>query len=44
MLSTQLGAGRIKKDDIIDTQAGILLCKKKSDYVKKGEKIAFFLF
>lgn len=40
MLSTQLGAGRIKKDDIIDTQAGILLCKKKSDYVKKGEKIA----
>lgn len=40
MISTQLGAGRIKKDDIIDTQAGILLCKKKSDYVKKGEEIA----
>ena len=29
ILSTQLGAGRLKKDDIIDSQAGILLCKKK---------------
>ena len=35
-----LGAGRNKKDDVIDSTAGIILHKKTGDYVKKGEIIA----
>ena len=40
--SVVLGAGREKKDDIIDYSAGIILCKKTGDKVTKGEKIAEF--
>ncbi len=40
--SVVLGAGREKKDDIIDYSAGIILCKKTGDKVAKGEKIAEF--
>lgn len=35
-----LGAGRQRKEDEIDPSAGIILCKKTGDYVKKGEKLA----
>lgn len=35
-----LGAGRSKKDDVIDSTAGIILNKKTGDYVKKGDVIA----
>ena len=37
--SMALGAGRVKKDDKIDYQAGVILKKKIGDYVKKGEVI-----
>ncbi len=35
-----LGAGRSKKDEDIDSSAGIILEKKTGDYVEKGEKLA----
>ena len=35
--STILGAGREKKDDIIDFSAGIILNKKVGDKIKKGD-------
>ena len=35
-----LGAGRSKKEDEIDDGAGILVCKKTGDAVKKGEILA----
>ncbi|MBO5212680.1 MAG: thymidine phosphorylase [Clostridia bacterium] len=38
--SMLLGAGRTKKDDIIDTYAGILLNCSVGDKIKSGEKIA----
>lgn len=38
--SVILGAGREKKNDIIDYSAGIVLLKKTGDKVEKGEKIA----
>ena len=38
--SCVLGAGRTKKDDVIDPAAGILLNKKTGDYVEAGETIA----
>ena len=38
-VSMALGAGRVKKDDKIDYQAGVILKKKIGDYVKKGEVI-----
>ena len=38
--SVVLGAGREKKDDIIDYSAGIVLYKKTGNKVEKGEKIA----
>lgn len=38
--SAMLGAGRQKKEDVIDYSAGIRLCKKYGDSVKKGEAIA----
>ena len=37
--SVILGAGREKKDDIIDMTAGIILNKKTGDKIKKGDKI-----
>ncbi len=40
LASLYLGAGRNKKDDIIDYTAGIVLNKKVGDYVKEGEEIA----
>lgn len=38
--SMNLGAGREKKTDPIDYSAGIRLCKKPGDSVKKGEVLA----
>jgi pyrimidine-nucleoside phosphorylase len=38
--SVVLGAGREKKDDIIDMTAGIILNKKTGDKIKKGDVIA----
>lgn len=35
-----LGAGRKKKDDIIDHTAGIVVAKKVGDYINAGETIA----
>lgn len=35
-----LGAGRQTKDDVIDHSAGIILLKKPSDFIKKGDVIA----
>lgn len=35
-----LGAGRSKKDDVIDSTAGIILKKKTGEYVKVGETVA----
>ena len=35
-----IGAGRSKKEDEIDDGAGILVCKKTGDAVKKGEILA----
>lgn len=38
--SVLLGAGREKKDDVIDFGAGIYLCKKTGDEVRKGDTVA----
>ncbi len=38
--SLLLGAGRNTKEDVIDFTAGIVLCAKRGDYVKKGEPLA----
>ncbi len=38
--SAMLGAGRQRKEDDIDHSAGICLCKKYGDQVKKGDVIA----
>ena len=40
-ISVTLGAGRIKKEDTIDKSVGIILNKKSSDKVKKGDILAF---
>ena len=40
LLSMKLGAGRIKKNDKIDYNAGIILKKNVGDYVKKDEVVA----
>ncbi|HIU70146.1 MAG TPA: pyrimidine-nucleoside phosphorylase [Candidatus Enterosoma merdigallinarum] len=37
LISMELGAGREKKDDMIDPTAGIVLAKKVGDYVNKGD-------
>lgn len=42
--SMLLGAGRQKKEDIIDPSAGIILNKKAGDYVTAGEPIATLYF
>ena len=38
--SLLLGAGRNTKEDVIDPTAGIYLCAKTGDFVKKGDAIA----
>ena len=40
-ISVNLGAGRVKKEDCIDKSVGIVLNKKISDKVKKGDILAF---
>ncbi len=40
MISLELGAGRLTKNDIIDPKAGIIINKKIGDKVKKGDSIA----
>jgi len=40
VLATELGAGRLRVDDVIDPKAGIQLRKKVGDTVTKGESIA----
>ncbi len=40
-VSVMLGAGRIKKEDDIDKTVGIILNKKISDKVQKGEVLAY---
>ena len=37
----KLGAGRAKKEDVIDFASGIVLNKKVADYVNKGETLAY---
>ena len=39
MATLELGAGRRKKDDVIDPKAGIVFSKKYGDQIKKGEII-----
>nr|WP_318033392.1 hypothetical protein [Mycoplasmopsis cynos] len=39
----KLGAGRQKKEDVLDFEAGITLNKKTNDYVKTGD-ILFTLY
>lgn len=39
-ISSMLGAGRIKKDDLIDYNAGIVLNKKINDYVNTNDLLA----
>lgn len=38
--SQNTGAGRSRKDDELDLAAGIVLCKKTGDFVRKGESLA----
>ena len=40
-ISVELGAGRLKKDDKIDNNVGIVLEKKIGEYVKQGEIVAY---
>lgn len=37
---TVLGAGRTKKEDVLDMGAGLVLCKKTGDAVQRGETLA----
>ena len=37
-----LGAGRVKKEDVIDPSVGIWLRKRLGDFVEKGEELAVF--
>ncbi|MEO0184622.1 MAG: thymidine phosphorylase [candidate division WOR-3 bacterium] len=39
MLCTQLGAGRLKKDDCIDPGCGFRIYRKTGDFVEKGEPL-----
>lgn len=39
-VSVSLGAGRLKKEDVIDYTAGIILNKKTGDFVKQGDILA----
>ena len=40
MAALELGAGRLKKEDVIDPKAGIILHAKIGDKVSQGQKIA----
>ena len=40
-LSVFLGAGRIRKEDVVDPSVGIVLNKKINDEVKEGEVLAY---
>ena len=40
-LACKLGAGRVRKEDEIDKQVGIEICKKVAEYVKAGEVLAY---
>lgn len=40
MAAVNLGAGRLKKEDVIDFNAGIVMQKKLGEFVKKGDIIA----
>jgi pyrimidine-nucleoside phosphorylase len=40
VLAAELGAGRLRSDDVIDPRAGIVLLKKLGDPVRRGEPIA----
>ncbi len=40
-IACNLGAGRITKEDNIDASAGIVLQKKVTDFIEKGELIAY---
>lgn len=40
-ISCELGAGRLKKDDKIDNQVGIIVIKKIGDRIEAGETIGF---
>ena len=40
-VSVDLGAGRVKKEDDIDKKVGIVLNKKISDKVNKGDILTF---
>lgn len=40
-ISGSLGAGRMRKEDKIKEEVGIVLCKKVADEVKKGEVLAY---
>ena len=40
-LACSLGAGRVRKEDKIDSSVGIVLLKKVGDYVTKDEEIAY---
>lgn len=40
-VACSLGAGRVRKDDKIDYSVGIKLCKKVSDNVLKGDRLAY---
>lgn len=40
-ISGKLGAGRIRKEDSIDPTVGIILCKKVSNKVNKGDILAY---
>ena len=40
VLAAELGAGRLRSDDIIEPKAGVILLKKLGDPVRRGEPIA----
>jgi pyrimidine-nucleoside phosphorylase len=40
VLAAELGAGRLRSDDVIDPKAGIILLKKLGEPVRRGEPIA----
>lgn len=40
-LACNLGAGRLKKEDIIDKTVGIEICKKVAEYVHIGDTLAY---
>ena len=39
--AAMLGAGRAKKDDLIDTSAGLTVMRKTGDFVRRGEVLAY---